>query len=159
MPRGGFLTARKWFENHPGVRGVRPGYTGGWLHNPTGVHVALDFTGMWQCVVSHTSCVHTARTGHAMAVEVTYDPAEVSYGDLCQLFSNNRNPNLNTAEHRKQAWNGSMFRTRIFYSGAEEKRVAEYWTSQSKEMYFIGVEEASRFWPCPADDIFFTPVD
>lgn len=29
-----------------------------------------------------------------MAVEVTYDPAEVSYRDLCQVFSNNRNPNM-----------------------------------------------------------------
>ena len=99
---------------------MRPGYTGGWLHNPTGVHIALDFTGMWQCVVSHTSCVHTARTGHAMAVEVTYDPAEVSYGDLCQLFSNNRNPNLNTAEHRKQAWNGSMYAHFLQWRRGEE---------------------------------------
>ena len=57
---------RDWFENVPGVRGVRLGYTGGSLPNPTGVHVALGFTGVWQCVVlPKTVCTNdTHRPRH-----------------------------------------------------------------------------------------------
>ncbi|HJZ69920.1 MAG TPA: peptide-methionine (S)-S-oxide reductase MsrA, partial [Blastocatellia bacterium] len=67
---GCFWGVEAAFREVKGVTSTRVGYTGGWFDNPT----------------YHDVC--SGRTGHAEAVEVTYDPAQVSYEQLLDVFWN-----------------------------------------------------------------------
>jgi peptide-methionine (S)-S-oxide reductase len=79
------------------------GYLGGTLPNPTYKDVC------------------TGRTGHAEVVQVEYDPAEVSYERLLEVFWANHNPTtLN-----RQGWDvGTQYRSAIFYHTPEQEAAA-----------------------------------
>ncbi len=87
-----------------GVKSTQVGYTGGQLVNPTYEEVCTD------------------KTGHAEAVEVEYDPNEISYEELLDVFWNNHNP---TTLNRQGPDMGVQYRSAIFYHDDEQKVIAE----------------------------------
>ena len=92
------------FEKMEGVRKVVVGYTGGDIENPTYKQVCAD------------------TTGHFEAVQITYDPALVSYDDLLQTFWRQIDP---TDPGGQFADRGSSYRTAIFYHDDEQRQIAE----------------------------------
>lgn len=92
------------FEKLQGVISVTPGYTGGKKENPTYEEVS------------------SGRTGHAEAVEVLYDPAQISYAKLLDVFWRNIDP---TTRDRQFVDSGSQYRTAVFYHNEGQKRLAE----------------------------------
>ena len=113
---GCFWGVEVTFRNTPGVRDAIVGYLGGTLANPTYKDVC------------------TGRTGHAEVVQVTYDPAEISYDKLLDVFWENHDP---TTMNRQGPDVGTQYRSAIFYHTSEQKRVAE----ESK----ASLEESKRF--------------
>ena len=87
-----------------GVKSTRVGYTGGQLPDPTYEDVCTD------------------RTGHAEAVEVEYDPDEISFDELLNVFWSNHNP---TTLNRQGPDVGIQYRSAIFYHNEEQKQLAE----------------------------------
>lgn len=72
--------------------------------------------------------VSDGNTGHAEAVEVTFDPAQVSYGSLLQIFfSVAHNP---TELNRQGPDTGTQYRSAIFPANAEQQRVAQAYITQ-----------------------------
>jgi len=72
--------------------------------------------------------VSTGRTGHAEAVQVRYDPAKVSYGDLLRVFfSIAHDP---TTKDRQGADVGPQYRSEIFATDAAERDIAERYVAQ-----------------------------
>jgi peptide-methionine (S)-S-oxide reductase len=101
---GCFWCMEEVMDKAPGVRLTLSGYIGGQVKNPTYEQVSAG------------------RTGHAEAVQVTYDPARVSYAQLLELFWKNVDP---TAGDRQFCDVGDQYRPAIFYHDAEQKRLAE----------------------------------
>jgi len=92
------------FDALNGVLSTTSGYTGGQTKNPSYEEVS------------------SGVTGHAEAVQVIFDPAKISYGQLLEVFWRNIDPltpNAQFCDH------GSQYRTAIFYHGEEQKRLAE----------------------------------
>lgn len=113
---GCFWGVEKIFSKVPGVVSIRVGYAGGTLSNP-------DY-----------ELVCTGRTGHAEAVEVTYDPSRVSYEELLTLFWEWHDP---TTLNRQGPDVGTQYRSVIFTHDEEQRRAAE----RSKKL----LEEAKVF--------------
>jgi len=101
---GCFWGVEVTFRNVKGVKDATVGYLGGTMPNPTYKDVC------------------TGRTGHAEVVQVEYDPAEVSYDTLLDVFWNNHNP---TTLNRQGPDVGTQYRSAIFYHTPEQKRIAE----------------------------------
>src|SRR5437867_2116567 len=67
--------------------------------------------------------VGSGRTGHAESVQITYDPSQVSYGKLLQIFfAVAHDP---TQLNRQGPDQGPQYRSAIFYASADQKRVAD----------------------------------
>jgi peptide-methionine (S)-S-oxide reductase len=76
--------------------------------------------------------VSSGRTGHAEAVQISFDPAEISYGKILQIFfSVAHDP---TQLNRQGPDVGPQYRTAIFYANDEQKRVAEAYIRQLDEL-------------------------
>ena len=71
--------------------------------------------------------VCSGSTNHAEAIRITFDPAQISYGQLLQVFFTAHDP---TTKDRQGNDRGKQYRSAIFYSGDEEKKVAESYISQ-----------------------------
>jgi peptide-methionine (S)-S-oxide reductase len=101
---GCFWGVESTFRKVPGVIDVAVGYSGGHTANPTYEDVCSD------------------ATGHAEVVEVTYDPAQVSYGQLLAVFFENHDPT--TLNRQGPDW-GTQYRSAIFYYTPEQQTLAE----------------------------------
>lgn len=101
---GCFWGVQAAFDKLPGVVSTRVGYTGGTTNNPTYEQV----------------CTNT--TGHAEAVEVTFDPAKTSFEKLLGAFFACHDP---TTRDRQGPDFGSQYRSAIFYTNENQKRQAE----------------------------------
>jgi peptide-methionine (S)-S-oxide reductase len=101
---GCFWCTEAAFEEVPGVVSAVSGYTGGTVKNPSYEQVS------------------SGRTGHAEAVEVTFDPSKVSYDKLLDVFWVNHDP---TVTNRQFCDSGTQYRPEIFTIGDEQKRLAE----------------------------------
>lgn len=98
------------FEHVKGVTRVVSGYSGG----------TADTANYRQ--------VSSGRTGHAEAVRITYDPRQVSYGQLLRVFfSVAHDP---TQLNRQGPDTGPQYRSAIFYADAGQKRVADAYIAQ-----------------------------
>lgn len=101
---GCFWGVEAAFRQLPGVADALAGYEGGTTEHPTYRDV----------------CTH--RTGHAEVVEVTYDPARISYEQLLETFWSMHDP---TTRDRQGPDVGSQYRSVIFYHTPEQQAAAE----------------------------------
>ncbi len=101
---GCFWGVEAEFRQVKGVKSTAVGYAGGTLKNPTYQDVCSD------------------RTGHAEVVQVEFDPAEVSYGQLLNVFWMNHDP---TTLNRQGPDVGTQYRSVIFYHSPEQEATAK----------------------------------
>ncbi len=101
---GCFWCTEAVFSMVKGVQKVVPGYAGGVTSDPTYEQVS------------------NGNTGHAEAIEITYDPSIVSYDDLLAVFFNTHDP---TTLNRQGNDVGTQYRSAIFYADDEQKQKAE----------------------------------
>jgi len=113
---GCFWGVQAAFDDVKGVKSTTVGYTGGWTNNPSYEDVCSD------------------RTGHAEAVEVKFDPSEVSFKSLLEVFFENHDPTTLNCQGLDV---GSQYRSAVFFHSPEQKRLAE----KSKEE----LEKSKRF--------------
>ncbi|HZS66345.1 MAG TPA: peptide-methionine (S)-S-oxide reductase MsrA [Burkholderiales bacterium] len=129
---GCFWCTEEAFEKVPGVVSAVSGYTGGTVKNPSYEQVS------------------SGRTGHAEAVEVTFDPAKVSYEQLLDVFWVNHDP---TVTNRQFCDSGTQYRPAIFYLNDEQKRLAEAskakWDKEKpfKQPILTEITKAGPFYP------------
>lgn len=100
---GCFWGIQAAFDAVPGVWSTRVGYTGGSAVNPSYEQVCRG------------------NTGHAEAVEIAYDPEQVSYDKLLDVFFSIHNP---TTRDRQGPDIGHQYRSAVFYLNAEQKEAA-----------------------------------
>ena len=114
-----------------GVKATRVGYTGGDLENPTYEQVCTD------------------RTGHAEVVEVTYDPDEIAYDDLLQVFWAEHDP---TQLNRQGPDVGRQYRSAIFVHDDDQKAAAlesltkEQASGRHRRQIVTVIENATTFY-------------
>lgn len=101
---GCFWCMQPFFDRLKGVKQTLVGYTGGETADPTYEEVSAG------------------HTGHAEVIEVTYDPKEVSYEQLLNIYWRNIDP---TAVDAQFVDHGTQYRSAIFYHDQEQKRLAE----------------------------------
>ncbi len=106
---GCFWCLEAIFDNLKGVTDVVSGYSGGSLPDPSYEQVC------------------TGRTGHAESVQVTFDPALISFREILQVFFTIHDP---TTLNRQGADVGTQYRSAIFYHTPEQKAAAEEVISQ-----------------------------
>ncbi len=107
---GCFWGVQAVFQHTQGVLNAVSGYAGG------------------EKSTASYSMIGSGRTGHAEAVHITYDPKQVSYGKLLQIyFSVAHDP---TTLNRQGPDTGTQYRSAIFYQDASQKQVAERYIAQ-----------------------------
>ena len=107
---GCFWGVQAVFEHLRGVKSVTSGYSGGFVKSPSYETVSLGVT------------------GHAESVRIVFDPSRITYGQLLMVFF--------SVAHDPTQWNrqgpdtGSQYRSVIFYTSDEQKRIAEAYIAQ-----------------------------
>jgi peptide-methionine (S)-S-oxide reductase len=107
---GCFWGVQAVFEHLKGVSSATSGYAGGYVKSPSYESVSMGMT------------------GHAESVSITYDPSQISYGQILMIFF--------SVAHDPTQWNrqgpdtGPQYRSLIFYSNPEQKRIAEAYIAQ-----------------------------
>jgi peptide-methionine (S)-S-oxide reductase len=116
---GCFWCVEAIFQDLKGVQRVVSGYAGGTVENPTYQQVC------------------TGITGHAEAVQITFDPKIISYEDLLYVFWRTHDP---TTLNQQGADIGTQYRSVIFYHDEHQKTLAEHSKTET---------DASDLWPNP----------
>ena len=128
---GCFWCTEAVMERLPGVKDVVSGYMGGHVSEPTYEQVC------------------TKTTGHAEVIQVHFDPAEISFGEILEVFWQAHDP---TTLDRQGADSGPQYRSVVYFHSDEQKQVAE----ESKAMLDASgayddpavteIAAASEFW-------------
>ncbi len=105
---GCFWCTEAVFQRLNGVKKVISGYTGGMIKNPAYREIC------------------TGRTGHAEAIAITYDPGQISYSELLEVFFATHDP---TTLNRQGNDVGTQYRSEIFYTSPEQQKLAEEFIS------------------------------
>ena len=127
---GCFWCVEKDFDHVPGVVGTVSGYTGGTLDSPTYRQVTAG------------------GTGHFEAVEITYDPAVVSYEQILTAFWSSVDPTDSGGQFCDR---GESYETAVFVADDKEREIAE--ASKQAAAKFLGqeivtpIKEAAKFYP------------
>lgn len=100
---GCFWCTEAIFSQLKGVQKVVSGYSGGKVANPTYREVC------------------TGNTGHAECTQITYDPEQISFAELLEVFWMTHDP---TTLNRQGADSGTQYRSAIFYTDDDQKQVA-----------------------------------
>ena len=106
---GCFWCLEAVFDRLSGVKSVESGYAGGKIENPTYRQVC------------------TGTTDHVEVVCVTFDPAQLSYQELLEVFFTVHDP---TTLNRQGADVGTQYRSAVFYHNQQQKEKAEYYKAQ-----------------------------
>ena len=115
---GCFWGVEAVFEHVKGVTDVKSGYSG----------VSAD--------LAQYGKVSTGKTGHAESVQIIYDPSQISYGQLLKVFfSVAHDP---TELNRQGPDTGTQYRSAIFYSNEEQKRIAQAYIDQLNKAKVFG---------------------
>jgi peptide-methionine (S)-S-oxide reductase len=114
---GCFWCIEAVFDELEGVKSVESGYSGGSVPNPSYEQVC------------------TGRTGHAEVVQITFDPQEIPFRDILEVFFAFHDP---TTLNRQGADVGTQYRSVIFYHSPEQKATAEQVVQEL---------EAAKIWP------------
>lgn len=101
---GCFWCTEALFKRLKGVLSVIPGYTGGTLPNPTYEEVC------------------EGNTGHAEAIQIAFDPNQISYEKILEIFFHTHNP---TTLNQQGNDRGTQYRSAIFYHSEEQKLSAQ----------------------------------
>lgn len=126
---GCFWGVEYHFKRLKGVTSTRVGYIGGTTQQPSYRQVC------------------TGRTGHAEALEVAYDPKVIGYEELARLFFEIHDP---TQFNRQGPDVGNQYRSSVFYTSDEQKRIAESLIGKLEQKGYRVVTEvvkAGTFWP------------
>lgn len=129
---GCFWGVEELFRHEKGVKDTVVGYAGGQIENP------------------NYEMVCSGKTGHAEAVQVIYDPQEISYEGLLKIFWENHDP---TTFNRQGPDIGSQYRSAIFYHNERQKEAAikskeELGKSgKYKDPIVTEITSASTFYP------------
>jgi len=133
---GCFWGIQAVFQHVKGVKSATSGYSGG---DPKTAQYEI---------------VSTGETGHAESVKITYDPAQITYGELLQVFfSVAHDP---TQLNRQGPDDGTQYRSVVFYANNEQKKIAEAYIAQlDKAKVFSGsivtqVVPLKEFYPAEA---------
>jgi peptide-methionine (S)-S-oxide reductase len=121
------------------------------FQHTTGVTAAISGYAGGERGTAHYEMVGSGRTGHAEAVAVTFDPRQISYGKLLQIyFSVAHNP---TELNRQGPDSGTQYRSAIFYANDEQKRVATAYIAQLQQAHVFSapivtkLESLTGFYP------------
>lgn len=133
---GCFWGMQAVFEHVRGVRRVLSGYSGGSKES------------------AEYETVSSGQTGHAESIQITFDPHEISYGRILQVyFSVAHNP---TELNRQGPDTGTQYRSEIFYADDAQKKVAEGYIAQLdraavfKRPIVTKVDRLNGFYPAEA---------
>ena len=126
---GCFWGVEETFRKLKGISSTAAGYAGGTKENPTYEDVCSD------------------ETGHAEVVQVEFDPSQISYDDLLDVFWSNHNP---TTLNRQGPDIGTQYRSVIFYHSPEQKAAAEKskidLSGHFNRPIVTQIEPARNFW-------------
>ena len=109
---GCFWCVEAAFERVRGVESVVSGYCGGHTDDPTYKEVC------------------NGTTGHAEAVQITYDTDEISYRDILEVFFTIHDP---TTENRQGPDVGSQYRSGVYYHDDEQREIVEAYIEELEE--------------------------
>jgi peptide-methionine (S)-S-oxide reductase len=132
---GCFWCTEAIFRRLNGVEKVVSGYSGGHVDNPTYAQVC------------------TGTTGHAESIQITYDPAKVSYEKLLEVFWKTHDP---TTKDRQGNDVGPQYRSVIFYHDAEQKNLAKSYKAKLEAEHIWNrpivteIVPFTKFWPAEA---------
>jgi peptide-methionine (S)-S-oxide reductase len=101
---GCFWCTEAVFQQLKGVESVVSGYSGGYIENPSYEQVT------------------TGRTGHAEVCQIQFDPSQISFEELLEVFFNTHDP---TTLNRQGNDVGTQYRSAIFYHSEEQREIAE----------------------------------
>lgn len=124
---GCFWCTETLFARLNGVSEVIVGYTGGHIKNPAYREVC------------------TGRTGHAECVQITFDPSQITFQTLLEIFFDTHDP---TTLNRQGNDVGTQYRSGVFYHSTEQKEIAEaYMVTLEKQNTFTSpiVTEVTAF--------------
>jgi peptide-methionine (S)-S-oxide reductase len=114
---GCFWCSEAIFQRLDGVTSVKSGFEGGTIANPSYEEVC------------------TGTTGHAEVIQVTYDPAKITYDELLEVFWKSHDP---TTLNRQGADVGTQYRSVVFYHTPAQKTAADHYKAELNKTNALG---------------------